>query len=121
MRIEILKSKIHRATVTDANLNYIGSMSICRKLLKASNIIPGQKIDVVNIHNGERLTTYAIEGKDGEICLNGAAARKAEIGDRVIIIAYGSIKTKKARSFKPNVVFVDENNKIIKRGHELNV
>lgn len=112
MKIEILQSKIHRATVSDANLNYVGSITIDRELIKVSGLHVGQKVDIVNINNGERFSTYVIEGKSGDICLNGAAARKVEIGDKIIIIAYGLVKEKKAHKYKPKVVLVDNNNKI---------
>lgn len=111
----MLLSKIHRATVSDANLNYVGSITIDRDLIDASNLIVGQKVDIVNVNNGERFSTYVIEGKrgNGDICLNGAAARKAEIGDKIIIIAYASIDINEAKEFKPRVVLVDEKNKIL--------
>lgn len=114
MKIEILHSKIHRATVSDANLNYVGSITIDEDLIKAAKLHVGQKVDIVNVNNGERFTTYVIKGKarSGSICINGAAARKAEIGDTVIIIAYGLVKLKKVDSYKPTVVLVDEDNKI---------
>lgn len=114
MRLEMLYSKIHRATVTDADLNYVGSITIDEDLIKASNLHVGQKVDIVNVNNGERLSTYVIKGKasSGAICLNGAAARKVHTGDIIIIIAYASIKKKEIKDFKPTVVFVDKNNKI---------
>lgn len=112
MKIEILQCKIHRATVSDANLNYVGSITIDKELIKASGLHVGQKVDIVNINNGERFTTYVISGKSGDICLNGAAARKVEIGDKIIIIAYGLVKEKKAHKYKPKVVLVDDSNKI---------
>lgn len=112
MKIEVLQSKIHRATVSDANLNYVGSITIDDELLKATNLHVGQKVDIVNINNGERFSTYVIKGKSGDICLNGAAARKVAIGDKIIIIAYCLIKEKKASKHKPKVVLVDEDNKI---------
>lgn len=110
----MLYSKIHRATVTDANLNYVGSVTIDEDLIKAAALHVGQKVDIVNINNGERFTTYVIKGeaKSGDICLNGAAARKVHVGDIVIIIAYASIKEKALKDFKPTIVFVDENNKL---------
>ena len=110
----LLKSKIHRARVTDANLNYEGSLTIDSALMKKANIIPYEKIDVVNINNGARFSTYAIEGKEnsGEICLNGAAARKAQIGDKVIIVSYGTIDFDEAKSFKPRIIFPDDQNKL---------
>lgn len=114
MRRTILKSKIHRATVTDANLNYEGSLSIDPALMKAADILPFEKIDVVNINNGARFTTYAIEGKpaSGEICLNGAAARLGEIGDLVILLTYASLEVSEIDGHKPLLILVDEKNKI---------
>ncbi len=114
MKIEILYSKIHRATITDANLNYVGSITIDEELMKAARLHVGQKVDIVNVNNGERFSTYVIKGKpgSGDICVNGAAARKVAIDDIIIIISYGMIKEKKASSYKPAVVLVDENNKI---------
>jgi len=115
MKIEILKSKIHKVTITESNLNYIGSIAIDKDLLEASNIIIGEKVQVLNIDNGERLETYVIEGKkgSGEITLNGPAARKMHKGDRIIIISYILINMKKAKSFKPIIIFPNEStNKI---------
>jgi len=114
MMFEMLYGKIHRARVTDANLNYVGSITIDRDLMDASKLIVGQKVEIVNINNGERFSTYVIEGQRGkkDICLNGAAARKAEIGDRIIVIAYASMTEKERKEFKPYVVLVDENNNI---------
>jgi len=116
MQIEMLYSKIHRATVTKANLNYIGSITIDKKLIKKAGLRVGQKVEIVNINNGERFSTYVIDGKkdSGVICLNGAAARKAEVGDKIIIIAYAIFHKKELKKFKPNVLFVDDNNKIIR-------
>ena len=109
MNIEVVKSKIHKVTVTDANLQYVGSITIDENLMEASNIIENEKVQVVNINNGERLETYVIKGKrgSGEICLNGPAARKVAVGDVVIIIAYGSLDFEEAKSFKPNIIFPD--------------
>ena len=117
MKIEMLYSKIHRATVTDANLNYVGSITIDEELMQEANLLVGQKVDIVNINNGERFSTYVIKGKRGnrDICLNGAAARKVQIGDKIIIIAYASMKLKKAKKFKPIVLIVDDNNSIIEK------
>ena len=114
MQIEMLYSKIHRATVTQANLNYIGSITIDKKLIKKAKLRVGQKVEIVNINNGERFSTYVIEGKknSGIICLNGAAARKAEVDDKIIIIAYALLHEKELKSFKPEVLFVDKKNKI---------
>lgn len=109
----MLYSKIHRAKVTDANLNYVGSISIDKELINAASLLEGQKVDIVNINNGERFSTYVIEGKSGEICLNGAAARKVQKDDIVIIIAYASFTEDELKTYKPKVVIVDSNNKII--------
>jgi aspartate 1-decarboxylase len=113
--INMFKSKIHRATVTEANLNYVGSITIDRTLLEASNILPGEKVQIVNNYNGARLETYVIEGEAGSgmICLNGAAARMVQPGDNVIIIAYCWVNEEEARNLKPNIVFVDSKNKIV--------
>ena len=115
MLLEFLYSKIHRATVTDANLNYVGSITVDETLLKAANIKEGQKVDILDINNGERFQTYVITGKanSGCICLNGAAARKVQPGDKIIIITYAYFTPEEAESFKPTVVIVDENNKIV--------
>ena len=114
MRIEMLASKIHRATVTDANLNYVGSITLGDELIKAANLVEFQKVEILNVNNGERFATYVIAGsKKGEVCLNGAAARKVCVGDVVIIVAYASVKAKKAREFKPKIVHVNEKNEII--------
>ena len=114
MTIEILASKIHRAVVTDANLNYVGSVSIGEELIKAANLIENQKVEILDVNNGERFATYVIKGKKGEICLIGAAARKVCVGDVVIIVAYASMKFKKAKKFKPTIVHVNNKNEIIK-------
>jgi aspartate 1-decarboxylase len=116
MLIEIVKSKIHNVSVTEANLNYIGSITIDEDLMDAANIIENEKVQVVNINNGERLDTYVIKGKrgSGAICLNGAAARKVAVGDIVIIISYATIEFDEAHNFKPSIVFPDTNtNKLI--------
>lgn len=109
MTIEMLQAKIHRVTVTEANLNYIGSITIDALLLEASGILAGQKVSIVNNNNGERFETYVIEGErgSGTICLNGAAARKAQPGDIIIIIAYTSLTPDEAKTFKPTVIFPD--------------
>ena len=109
------KGKIHRATVTEANLNYVGSITIDKTLLEASGILPGERVQIVNNYNGARLETYVIEGKadSGEICLNGAAARLVQPGDNIIIIAYCWIDEKEIKDLKPKIVFVDENNRIV--------
>lgn len=117
MFIEILKSKIHKVTITDANLNYVGSITIDEDLMDAANIIEGEKVQIVNINNGERLITYVITGErgSGEICLNGPAARKAQVGDIVIIISYASMTQDEAKAFEPTIIFPDTNtNKIVK-------
>jgi aspartate 1-decarboxylase len=110
----MLYSKLHRATVTDANLNYVGSITIDRELMDSAGLRVGQKVEIVNINNGERFATYVIEGESGkrDICLNGAAARKAEIGDKIIIIAYAEMSFEEADSFKPKVVLLGEDNSI---------
>lgn len=115
MMLNMFKAKIHRATVTEANLNYVGSITIDKTLLEASNILPGERVQIVNNNNGARLETYVIEGKkdSGVICLNGAAARLVQPGDSVIIIAYAYMDANEAKEFKPSVVFVDDNNKIV--------
>ena len=112
MKIQILKSKIHRVKVTGADLNYIGSVTIDRDLMDASNIIAGEKVQIVNINNGERLETYVIPGKrqSGEITLNGPAARKVAKGDIIIIIAYATMELEEAKSFEPSVIFPNEEN-----------
>ena len=113
----MLKSKIHRAKVTEANLQYKGSITIDKKLLAAADILPGEKVEVLNLHNGTRQETYAIEGKSGSgvVCLNGPAARHACEGDILVILAYGMIEDRLARKLKPKVVFVDTKNRIIKK------
>ncbi len=110
MKIEVFKSKIHRVTVTGADLNYMGSITIDADLMKAANIIPGEKVQIVNINNGERLETYVIEGKagSGEITLNGPAARKVQKGDIIIIISYALMDFEEAKHFKPTIIFPDE-------------
>jgi len=107
MLIEVLKSKLHRVTVTEANLNYIGSITIDEILMEAANFVEGEKVQVVNINNGERLETYVIKGKrnSGEICLNGPAARKVAVGDIIIVISYALMSPEEASSFKPSLVF----------------
>ena len=109
MTIEVLKSKIHRITVTGAELDYIGSITIDRTLMDAANIVVGEKVQVVNINNGERLETYVIEGakNTGEITLNGPAARKVQKGDVIIIISYASMSVEAAKAFRPTLIFPD--------------
>lgn len=116
MIIEVLKSKIHMVSITDANINYIGSVTIDEDLMEAANLIENEKVHVLNLNNGERLETYVIKGKrgSGEICLNGAAARKVIIGDIAIIMSYAFIDFEEAKSFKPTVIFPDtKTNKLI--------
>jgi len=114
MNIKMLYSKIHRATVTDANLNYVGSITIDRDLLEASNMRVGQKVDIVNVNNGERFSTYTIPGERGkkDICLNGAAARKVHRGDKIIIIAYATMSEEEADIYSPKIVILDDDNSI---------
>ena len=112
----LMKSKIHGATVTEANLRYTGSITIDRLLLRAANIVPFERVQIVNLHNGTRVETYVLEGQagSGTICMNGAAARWAEVGDKVIIISYGLMTGQEIRKHKPNVIFVDDKNRIKK-------
>lgn len=115
MRIDVLKSKIHRVKITQADLNYIGSISIDEDLMNAANIIEGEKVQVLNVNNGERLETYVIKGErgSGQVSLNGPAARKCVPGDIVIVVSYCSIDFEEAKSFKPTVVFPDsESNRL---------
>ena len=116
MQREMLLSKIHRVSITQADVNYIGSITIDESLMIAADIVEGQKVQVVNINNGERLETYVIKGKknSGEICLNGPAARKAVIGDIIIIIAYGLMDSEEARTFKPTLIFPDTATNLLK-------
>jgi len=121
MTFDMLYSKIHRATVSDANLNYVGSITIDEDLLDASNLRVGQKVEIVNVNNGERFSTYVIKGERGskDMCLNGAAARKVEIGDKIIVIAYASYNEAELETYKPIVVHVNDNNDIIEITNEL--
>ena len=112
MDITVLKAKLHRATVTDANLNYEGSISIDTELCKAAGMHNWEKVDILNVNNGERFSTYIIPGKKGEICLNGDAARKACVRDNVIIVTYNTKKEKNADSWQPKVVLLGEDNAI---------
>lgn len=109
MLIEVLKSKIHRVTVTEANLNYIGSIAIDEDLIDAAGIIENEKVQVVNINNGERLDTYVIKGRrgSGSICLNGAAARKVQVGDILLIMSYATMEFEEAKKFQPKIIFPD--------------
>jgi len=112
MNLTMMKAKLHRAVVTEADLNYEGSISIDTSLLKESGILVNEKVDIYNIDNGERFSTYVIEGREGQICLNGAAARRVHRGDKVIIVAYAQMAEKEAAEWKPEVLLLDENNKI---------
>jgi len=114
MQIQVLKSKIHRAVITEANLNYVGSLTIDEALMEAANMIENEKIQVVNANNGERIETYIIKGKRGSgvMCLNGPAARKGAVGDVVIVISYALMDFEEAKTFKPWVVFPKEGNKL---------
>ncbi len=114
MRIEVLKSKIHRVKITQAELHYVGSITIDDALMEAANLIEGEKVQVVNINNGERLETYVIKGErnTGTICLNGPAARKAQVGDVVIIISYASMDFEEAKKFKPTLIFPTPDNRL---------
>ncbi|ABG61066.1 aspartate 1-decarboxylase [Cytophaga hutchinsonii] len=115
MNIEVLKSKIHRVKVTQAELHYVGSITIDEALMEASNIIENEKVQIVNINNGERFETYVIKGEKntGVICLNGPAARKVAVGDIVIVIAYASMDFEEAKKWKPTLIFPDANNRLI--------
>jgi aspartate 1-decarboxylase len=118
MNIEVVKSKLHKVKVTQANLQYVGSITIDEDLMEAANIIENEKVQIVNINNGERLDTYVIKGErgSGDICMNGPAARKVAIGDIIIIISYASMDFEQAKKFKPTLVFPDTNtNKVIKK------
>ena len=114
MMLNLFKGKIHRATVTEANLNYVGSITIDEDLMDAAGIVENERVQIVNINNGNRLETYVIKGKrdSGDICLNGAAARLVQPGDKVIIMAYCWLTEEEVKTFKPKVVFVDDDNKI---------
>src|SRR5215813_2641234 len=114
MEIEVLKSKIHRATITEANLNYVGSLTLDESLMDAANLIENEKVQVVNVNNGSRIETYVIKGRRGSgvCCLNGPAARQGAVGDIVIVISYATIDFEKAKSFKPTVVFPNAGNKL---------
>lgn len=114
MEIDVLKSKIHRATITEANLNYVGSLTLDEDLMEAANIIENEKVQVVNVNNGERLETYVIKGKRGSgiVCLNGPAARRGMAGDIVVVISYAQMDFEKAKTFNPWIVFPKEGNKL---------
>jgi aspartate 1-decarboxylase len=115
MHIQVLKSKIHRVKITQAELHYVGSITIDEDIIDAANMIENEKVAIVNINNGERLETYIIKGERGSgmVCLNGPAARKAQVGDIVIIISYASMDFEEAKKYKPVIVFPDDNNKLI--------
>jgi aspartate 1-decarboxylase len=115
MLVQVVKSKIHRVRVTQAELNYIGSITIDEKLMNEANIIEGERVQIVNINNGERLETYVIKGEfnSGTICLNGPAARRVAVGDKIIIIGYGFMDFEEAKTFKPSLVFPDEETNLI--------
>ena len=114
MFIEVLKSKIHRVKITQAELHYVGSITLDEDLMDAAHIVENEKVQIVNIHNGERLETYVIKGirGSGEVCLNGPAARKAQVGDIIIIISYATMTPDESRSHKPVVIFPDDRNKL---------
>jgi len=116
MFVHLMKSKIHRVKVTQAELNYVGSITIDEDLLDAAGLLENEQVHIVNNNNGERLVTYTIKGERGSgiVCLNGAAARRAQVGDIIIIIAYGMMTTEEATTFKPTVIFPDENNRLVK-------
>jgi aspartate 1-decarboxylase len=115
MLLQMFKSKIHRVKVTEANLNYVGSITIDENLMDAANLLEGEKVQIVNNNNGERIETYVIRGErgSGTICLNGAAARRAEIDDLVIIISYAWMDAEEAKTYKPLAVFPDDNNQVV--------
>lgn len=115
MYIEVLKSKIHRVKITQAELHYVGSITIDEDLMDAANIIEGEKVQIVNINNGERIETYVIKGDrgSGNICLNGPAARRAQVGDIIIIISYASMELEEAKKYKPTVIFPGTDNKLV--------
>lgn len=115
MQIQVLKSKIHRVKITQAELHYVGSITIDEDLMDAANLIENEKVQVVNVNNGERLETYVIKGErgSGQVCLNGPAARKAAVGDIVIIISYAGMEIEEAKKYKPVLLFPDDKNRII--------
>jgi aspartate 1-decarboxylase len=114
VNIEVLKSKIHRARVTQAELHYVGSITIDEDLLEAANLLEGEKVQIVNVNNGERIETYTIKGERGSgmVCLNGPAARRVQVGDIIIIISYASMDFEEAKTFKPAIIFPDNDNKL---------
>jgi aspartate 1-decarboxylase len=115
MNIQVLKSKIHRVKITQAELHYVGSITIDEDLMDAANLIENEKVQVVNVNNGERLETYVIKGErgSGQVCLNGPAARKASVGDIVIIISYAGMDLEEAKTHKPVLIFPDDRNKLV--------
>ena len=115
MQIQVLKSKIHRVKITQAELHYVGSVTIDEDLMDAANLIENEKVQIVNVNNGERLETYVIIGErgSGQVCLNGPAARKAQVGDVVIIISYAGMEIEEAKKYKPVLIFPDDRNKLI--------
>ena len=116
MQIQVLKSKIHRVKITQAELHYVGSVTIDEDLMEAANVIENEKVQIFNINNGERLETYVIKGNrgSGQVCLNGPAARRAQIGDLIIIISYASMDFEEAKKFKPTIIFPDSDNRLIR-------
>ncbi len=114
MQVEILKSKIHRITITEANLNYVGSLTLDAELMEAANLIENEKVQIVNVNNGARIETYLIKGKAGSgvCCLNGPAARQGAVGDTVIVISYASMDFEQAKVFKPAIIFPKEGNRL---------
>ena len=114
MQIEVLKSKVHRVVITEANLNYIGSLTLDEDLMDAANMIEGEKVQIVNVNNGTRIETYLIKGKrgSGTVCLNGPAARNGAVGDVVIVISYATMDFEEAKRFKPFVIFPKDGNKL---------
>ena len=114
MNIEVLKSKIHRVMITEASLNYVGSLTLDEALMEGAGMIENEKVQIVNVNNGERLETYLIKGERGSgiCCLNGPAARKGAVGDIIIVISYGSMPFEEAKKYEPTIVFPDENNLI---------
>jgi aspartate 1-decarboxylase len=115
MNIQIFKSKIHRVKITQAELHYVGSITIDEDLMDAANLIENEKVQIVNVNNGERLETYVIKGERGSgmICMNGPAARKVQVGDVIIIISYATMDFEEAKSFKPTIIFPDQHNRLI--------
>jgi len=113
VRRRMLNGKIHRARVTDADLNYVGSVSVDPVLLKAADILPFEQVTVLNLMNGARIETYAIEGTEGQVCLNGAAARLAEVGDLVILLSYVDVEDSELADHRPALVFVDTDNRVV--------